>query len=173
MHVRLGSSPSQSTVFDRDSLTLANLTLFSEMMHMIRAPALMRICRMDAGRRRLLIRAWVVLTMASAAVALLPFRIAIRFGTRSIGAAKHSLADWIGAVETAARYVPWRTMCIEKGLAVQRLMRRSGVDARLHYGARHAAETGKLEAHVWVTVAGEAVFGGEEATGYAELARYP
>jgi len=160
-------------LFDRDILTLANPALFSKVMHMIRATALLRIYRMGAGRRRLLVRAWVVLTMASAAVAVLPFRIAIRFGTRSIGGAKQSLADWIGAVETAARYMPWRTMCIEKGLAVQRLLRGSGVDARLHYGARHAAETGKLEAHVWVTVAAEAVFGGEEATGYAELARYP
>jgi hypothetical protein len=64
-------------------------------------------------------------------------------------------------------------MCIEKGLAVQRLLRSSGVDARLHYGARHAPKTGKLEAHVWVTVAGEVIFGGEEAAAYAELARYP
>jgi|SRR5690349_13657670 len=142
-------------------------------MHITKAPALVRIYRMGPARRRMLLRAWVVLTIASAAIALLPFRIAIRFGTRSIGRREHSSADWISAVESAARYMPWRTMCIEKGLAIQRLLRGSGVDARLHYGARHAAETGELEAHVWVTIAEEPIFGGEEAVGYAELACYP
>lgn len=140
---------------------------------MTRAPALVRIYRMGAARRRLLLRAWVVLTLASAAVALLPFRVAIRFGAKPFGESRNSAVDWIGAVESAARYMPWRTMCIEKGLAVQRLLRSSGIDARLHYGARHAAGTGKLEAHVWVTLDGEPIFGGEEAAGYAELARYP
>ena len=159
-------------MFDRDSLTLANPALFSGIMHTTRAPALVRIYRMGAARRRLLLRAWVVLTIASAAVALLPFRVAIRFGAKSLGRNQHTPADWISAVESAARYTPWRTMCIEKGLAVQRLLRGSGVDARLHYGARHG-ESGKLEAHVWVTVDGQAIFGGEEEAGYAELARYP
>ncbi len=140
---------------------------------MTRVPVLVRIYRMTDERRRSLLRAWVVLTMASGAVALLPFRFAIRFGARSIGHVDDAPADWIGAVASAARYMPWRTMCIQKGLAVQRLLRSSGIDARLHYGARHAEDTGKLEAHVWVTVAGETIFGGEEAVGYAELARYP
>ena len=142
-------------------------------MHVTRAPVLVRIYRMTSERRRSVLRAWVVLTIASAAVALLPFRTAIHFGTRAIGRRRRPPKDWISAVESAARYMPWRTMCIEKGLAVQRLLRSSGIDARLHYGARHAKGTGELEAHVWVTVAGEAIFGGEEAAGYAEVARYP
>ena len=160
-------------MFDRDGLTLANPALSSGMMHVTRAPVLVRIYRMTSERRRSLLRAWLVLTIASAAVALLPFRTAIRFGARAIGRRGRPPQDWISAVESAACYMPWRTMCIEKGLAVQRLLRGSGVNARLHYGARHAEDTGKVEAHVWVTVAGEAIFGGEEAAGYAELARYP
>jgi len=64
-------------------------------------------------------------------------------------------------------------MCIEKGLALQRLLRTSGTDARLHYGARHDPVSGRLEAHVWVTVDGRAVIGGEEAVGFAEVASYP
>ena len=140
---------------------------------MTRAPALMRIFLMSPARRRVLLRAWAVLTIAAAAVALLPFRFAIRFGARSLGRDERPASDWISAVESAARYMPWRTMCIEKGLATQRLLRGSGIDARLHYGARHAADSGKLEAHVWVTVSGEPVFGGEEAAEYGELACYP
>jgi hypothetical protein len=64
-------------------------------------------------------------------------------------------------------------VCIEKGLVVQRLLRGGGVDAILHYGARHNPDTSRLEAHVWVTVDGESVIGGAEATGFAEVAKYP
>lgn len=81
--------------------------------------------------------------------------------------------ECVWAVEAIARRLPWRTVCIQKGLAVQRLLRSSGVDAILHYGARRAPDSGELEAHVWVTVAGEAVIGGEEAVGFAEIAAFP
>ena len=64
-------------------------------------------------------------------------------------------------------------MCIEKGLAVQRILRSSGTDAILHYGARHAPQTGDLQAQVWVSVAGKAVIGGEDAAGYGEIASFP
>jgi hypothetical protein len=53
------------------------------------------------------------------------------------------------------------------------MLRSSGIDAVLHYGARHHPVTGKLEAHVWVTVDGRAVAGGEDAPQFAEIATYP
>lgn len=80
--------------------------------------------------------------------------------------------ECVWAVETASRYLPLRTMCIEKGLAVQRLLRRSGAVARLHYGARHDPQTGKLQAHVWVSLDGAILIGGEDAAGFAEVATY-
>jgi hypothetical protein len=114
------------------------------------------------------------LTGASIAVAALPFRIAIRFGAvglRRRGRTTQEDAVW--AVEAAGRLLPWRTMCIEKGLAVQRLLRSAGVDAVLHYGARHSPGCGKLEAHVWVTVDGETIIGEDEAPCFAEVASFP
>lgn len=143
-------------------------------MQVTRASALLRFYRLGPERRRLLLRAWLVLSIASAAVALLPFRIAVRYGAIRLGSARlRSTADCISAVESAAVRMPWRTMCIEKGLAVQRLLRTGGVDALLHYGARHAPGSGRLEAHVWVSVAGETVLGAEDAVGYAELTVFP
>lgn len=133
---------------------------------------MIRLYRLTPARRWLLLRASAVLTAASAAVALLPFKSAIRFGLVPFGTAKVRLADLIWAIETAARYLPWRTLCIEQGLALQRMLRRGGVDALLHYGARHDHDTGKLEAHVWVSVDGRIVIGGEGAPQFAEIARY-
>lgn len=123
----------------------------------------------------LLARATIVLAFASAAVAFLPFRRSIRFGCvgANPGASRWSVEDCVWAVEAAARRVPWRAMCIEKGLAAQRLLRASGVDARLHYGARHGPDSAVLEAHVWVTVDGKSVIGGEQAKGFAAVASYP
>lgn len=112
-----------------------------------------------------------MLTAASAAVALRPFRRAIRFGCVSLGRKALDPEDCIWAVEAAARRLPWRTMCIEQGLAAQRLLRSAGIDAVLHYGARQNAPD-KLEAHVWVSVAGQPVLGAD-ATGFSEIATFP
>ena len=105
----------------------------------MKAGPIQRYRRLSSEQRRLLSRSVILLTAASAAVALLPFRRALAIGSVAIG--KHGDAvdpfDCVWAVEAAARRLPWRTMCIEKGLAVQRMLRLSGVDARLHYGARH------------------------------------
>jgi hypothetical protein len=143
-------------------------------MHLTGSTPLSRFYRLDPARRRMLVRASLAVTAASVAVALLPFRRAIRFGSAPLGP-RTGLApgDCAWAVEAAARRLPGRAMCIEKGLAAQRLLRRGGIDARLHYGARHDPESGKLEAHVWVTVDGLSVVGGEEAKDFAELESYP
>lgn len=143
-------------------------------MQKVRAKPLAKLRQLNPERRRLLARACLVLSGASAAVALLPFRRAIRFGCvaqRSAGGLL--IADCVWAVEAAARRLPWRTLCIEQGLAVQRMLRRSGANAVLHYGARHDPVSGALEAHVWVSVDGQVVIGGEDARHYAEVACYP
>ena len=135
---------------------------------------LTRLHRMERERRKLLLRAAALLTAASACVAILPFRSAIRFGSVPVEQGRRrNIDDVIWAVEAAASRLPWRTVCIEKGLVAQRMLRSSGVDAILHYGARHRPEGGRLEAHVWVTVDDQAVIGGEEAAGFARVATYP
>lgn len=141
---------------------------------MMRAMPVTRLFRLPRESRRLLIRAAVTLTAASIAVSLLPFRTAIAFGATPLQR-RSSLApeQSVWAVEAAARRLPWRTVCIQRGLAVQRILRRAGVDAVLHYGARRVAETGKLESHVWVSVAGKTIIGGEDAVDFAEVAVFP
>ena len=148
---------------------LAGLAMCVAMNH-----ALTRFQRLGRDRQRLLVRATLALWAASAAVALLPFRWAIRFGSvklRSAERPKMRVEDCVWAVKAAARRTPWRAMCIEQGLAVQRILRSNGVEAQLHYGARHADS--ELKAHVWVTVAGRTIIGGEEAEGFAEVASFP
>jgi hypothetical protein len=133
-----------------------------------------RLRQLSSERRRLLWRATILLSVTSALVALLPFRIAIRFGCVPLGVkAQYSVDDVLWAVETAARRLPWRIVCIEKGLVTQRMLRSVGFDAILRYGARHHPDSRKLEAHVWVTVDSRAVMGGQEAPAFALVATYP
>lgn len=130
--------------------------------------------RLDHRRWFLLARAGLSLSFISAALAIMPFRLVIRMGLLPLGQAQRVAADDIvHAIELAASRLPWRIRCIEKALAAQRMLRSAGIDAILHYGARHHPVTGALEAHVWVTVNEHFVIGGREASGFAVLASYP
>jgi hypothetical protein len=140
---------------------------------MIRAGSFVRLRRLNGAQWGLFLRASVLLGLAFVAVAVLPFRSAIRFGSVPLGDRSWKEGEIIWAVEAAARRSPWRTACIEKGLVAQRMLRSAGVKAILHYGARHHPETGKLEAHVWVTVGARPVIGGAEAAAFAPIATYP
>lgn len=128
------------------------------------------------GRRRqfMLIEAVAALAAGSAAIRLLPFKQAVQLGSRRLAANKASdlIADARWAVEAAARIVPWRAMCIQKGIALQWMLRRRGVDALLHYGvARDSA--GEIEAHVWVAAGDQVIIGGDEAQRFHRVAIFP
>lgn len=117
------------------------------------------------------------LTAASAVVRALPFRAL----TRSVKGQKAKVEpielDWNAArrmaraVESALRYLPWRTVCIQEALALQWLLRRHGIPSLLHYGID--PEGAELSAHVWVSL-GEEILIGEEATrSHAQVATLP
>jgi hypothetical protein len=140
------------------------------------APVIERFRHLGRERQSLLIEAAYELARASASVALLPFRRAIAQGSTPLSAAHRrpaTVETLVWAVEAAARRLPWRTLCIEQGLAAQRMLRRRGINARLHYGARNDHSASKLEAHVWVTVDEVPVIGGSEAARFAAIATYP
>jgi hypothetical protein len=127
--------------------------------------------------RRLLAEALPALALASLAVKLAPFRRVAAWASRrgrggavQLDEAALRKARW--AVEAWARRVPWRAVCFQKGLALHWMLRRRGVASVLHYGVAQEPATG-LKAHVWVSVAGRPVIGGEEAVGFACLATFP
>jgi hypothetical protein len=139
-----------------------------------RANILSRYRRLNPRCKRLLREASFALGFAAFAVALLPFRRAIRLGAVPVSGARggSSIVELQWAIEAAASRLPFRTMCIEQGIAMQRLLRQRGIDARLHYGARSDGSAG-LAAHVWVTVGDHIVIGAAEVGNHAELAVFP
>ena len=135
----------------------------------------LRWARLGRRRQALLIEALLAITAASASIHLRTFKRAIRMGSlplterQAVGDTTHDVR-W--AVETAARNVPWRAMCIQQGLALQWMLRRRGVDARLHYGIA-TDEIGELQAHVWVAAGGSVIIGGAEAPRFKCVATFP
>lgn len=136
---------------------------------------LQRLLQLGWRRQAILAEALAAITGASAATKLLPFGLAIRSGSRAPSAGDRAQAEVTAVcwgVTRAAAVVPWRAVCLQQGLAAQAMLRRRGFDAVLHYGVGKG-DAGNLTAHVWVSVNGQTVTGGEAQGEYAEVARYP
>jgi hypothetical protein len=143
----------------------------------VKPTAIHRWSRLDRSKRILLVEAIGAVCVASLAVKLLPFKMAIRLGSRaSVPACSTSRADVLSdvrwAIDAATRNLPWNAVCIHRGLATQRMLRRRGIDARLHYGLAKDDEKA-LRAHVWVDALGETLVGGDEAGDYVRVATFP
>ena len=137
---------------------------------------LQRLARLGWADRFLLAEALLTLACASLAIRLLPFRSVVR-AAAALGRPEAAepppdlvirKARW--AVVAAARYVPWKAVCFQRGLAVHVMLRRRGIGSFLHYGVSQADG---LKAHVWVSVSGRDIIGGEEAASFTCLATYP
>ena len=124
----------------------------------------------------LLVEAIAALAAAAVAIRFLPFRRAVSFGAVPLGEPRENptaLADELSwTVEAAARIVPFRTVCFQQGLALQRMARRRGIDARLHYDIGKD-ETDRLAAHVWVSADGRALIGEQHDNVFMTVATYP
>lgn len=129
------------------------------------------------ARPLLLAEALLALMLASAMIALLPFRRVARVaaGQGRAGRASASPAEAAliaAAVAAWAARVPWRAMCFECGLAALLMLRRRRRAVTLYYGAAHA-EDGRLVAHVWVRSGSIDVSGCDVAADFGVLAAFP
>jgi len=144
------------------------------MMVAQRAHFATRLIRRPMRDNALLAEAVVALVAGWAAVRFLPFRTAVRIASVELGhrAERPDVERVSRAVAVSAKRVPWRAVCFQQGLALQWMLRRRGVDARLQYGVGYDPSS-DLQAHVWVTVGDEIVMGREEASAYKSVATYP
>lgn len=124
------------------------------------------------------VEAACALTLAWAAIRLLPFRMVMRttrFGpepTEQSDARSRTVALGVRqAVKRAARRLPWTIVCFPEGLAAHWMLRRRGMPSQLHYGLRPSV--GKLSAHIWVTLAGGVVVGEEAENPHHCVAIFP
>ncbi|NJC06552.1 DNA-binding transcriptional LysR family regulator [Sphingomonas kaistensis] len=121
-----------------------------------------------------LVEAGLALATASAATRLLPFKRYIALGARPVGQDQRAIGDEMARiVDALGRRLPFRSVCLQQGIALQWMLRRRGVDAVLHYGVQLPKSGGEIRAHVWVSVDDRVVLGAPQHADYAEVARYP
>lgn len=116
--------------------------------------------------------AWAALAAASLVTRLLPFKTYIKLGSvplRRTPTTSGELAARL--VENIGNKAPFRAVCLQRGLALQWMLRRRGLDAILHYGIRMSQDN--LDAHVWVSLGGEVVIGAPQHQTYTEVAQFP
>jgi hypothetical protein len=145
---------------------------------------LRRFGEVDNRRRVLLAEAVAYLLAARLALIFVPFpQLARRLGTfvppadpRTAAARATAAADQarraqeIGwAVTRAARYVPFKAVCLPQAMAARVMLKRRGVASVMHFGAAKGAEK-PLDAHAWLDAAGVEVTGYPEAKNFAEIA---
>lgn len=114
------------------------------------------------------------LTLASLAVRLLPFRWLVRTLGRRQGSEGKDEGDYRPvrlAVERASRRLPWKTVCLQQGLASHWLLRRRGLASRFHYGIWK--DPSIMKAHVWVTLGDEVVIGERHIDPHVPVASFP
>lgn len=132
-----------------------------------------RYLRLPPRRKRLLhaALAWVIHFRIGLALFSLPTlqRAISKIRTPSLAGATLDELRW--AVLAVARRVPG-TRCLPRALALQALMARAGMPARLCIGVAKEADSA-LEAHAWVLHDGVPVFDEPDLERYTLLSDFP
>jgi hypothetical protein len=143
-----------------------------------------RFARLSNRNRGLAAEAVMWLAASRMALVFLPFNsIAARLGTFSapghaapnpteLSPEQLHIAHEIGwAVTRAARYVPFRAVCLPQAIAAKMMLRRRHVASALHFGVAIAAGE-PLKAHAWLDADGVEVTGFPIAAEFVETARF-
>ena len=132
----------------------------------------------------MLVEATLWLALARLALTFVPFRLlAARFGTLmtsedmaaarapAIAEEQRLLAEEIGwAVTRAARYLPFRAVCLPQAIAAKAMASRRHIPSTMHFGVMRSGEA--LAAHAWLDVGGIEVTGFPLSPGTVEMARF-
>jgi hypothetical protein len=145
---------------------------------------LRRFEQVDNRRRALLAEATTYLFASRLALIFIPFpRLARHLGTfvpptdpratrtKTVAAdGQARTAEDIGwAVTRAARYLPFKAVCLPQAMAARMMLKRRGIDSVMHFGAAKGTKK-PLDAHAWLDAAGVEVTGYPVAENFAEIA---
>lgn len=133
-----------------------------------------------SGRRQLLlVEAAVCLGVARLALAFLPFPKIGRYlgqlrppapASVPAGADQNTAAEIGWAVTRAAKFLPFRAVCLPQALAAWQMLHMRRVPSRLHFGAAKSKEPRKpLATHAWLDADGVPVTGYPVAQEFVEL----
>ncbi|MBK1664463.1 hypothetical protein CKO38_05665 [Rhodospirillum rubrum] len=142
------------------------------------ASRLRRGLSLPAAERWLAVEGLAMLAVSRAVLALLPFRIAMRWLGLRLDRRTGIAVDEAGetpatpsvllvgtAVRRAAAIAPFRAVCLQQAVAAALMLRRRGHKAQVHFGVTRDHD-GMITAHAWTRCQGQVV------TGEQGMARY-
>ncbi len=143
------------------------------------ARRLRRGLALRAPEQRLAAEALLLLAVSRAVLAMLPFRLAVRWLglrlAREIGnegedgrAVTPIVLQVRDAVRRAAGVAPFRAVCLQQAVAAALMLRRRGLAVQVHFGVTKDAD-GNLSAHAWSRCQGELVTGGQQMPEYQPI----
>jgi len=143
---------------------------------------LRKLARLPWRVRLMTIEAAAWLLLVALAVQCLPFRwIVARCTTVIVGADAPApgvfdralVAQVSGAVQRAARHLPFKLLCLPQALAAKAMLHRRGIASTLHLGMAVAdGNRRRLQAHAWLTVGDVGVVGMGASRGFTRLAGF-
>lgn len=133
---------------------------------------LLKLIRLPAEERRLLVEAALVLEVVRLGLRLFPFRVLRRLLGRasypSCRQQRPSVEDVARAVDLMSRHTSGSQTCLTRALALRLLLARRGYPATLHIGVVREGKK-QLQAHAWVESGGRVVIGDHELERYVPL----
>ena len=144
----------------------------------------LRFARLPAARKMLVVEATLWLALARLALLAVPFRhLAERFGTVAspqgvsnlpgLSEPQGATARDVGwAVTRAARYVPFRAVCLPQAIAAKAMLDRRDVPSTMHFGVKKPSDGAALFAHAWLDAGTIEVTGYPVEEGFVEVVRF-
>lgn len=84
---------------------------------------------------------------------------------------KTKIQNLAAVINGLASRTPWKSTCLVKALAISKMFSKRHIPHSIHFGMKKD-DSGKFEAHAWVTVGGRVVVGGENAGEYRKVGRF-
>ncbi len=140
--------------------------------------AFVRFVALPARERGRTVEAALSLLAVRLVLGLLPFPRALWLlrivqGEAGIGRVDAAEASEISrAIARAARYVPFRTVCLQQAFAALLMLRRRGLTATIHLGLAHERGANALKAHAWSRCGVVPVTGVATAHGFVTVAAF-
>lgn len=136
-----------------------------------------QFARLPAAERADLLEALALCTVVSILLRLLRFStVAPRLGRHMAespahhqGATSGQVARVQWAIATAARYLPWKPVCLPQAVTAQWMLRRRGVPCTLYLGTDPSSG---YDAHAWVRVGAVIVTGGPRQDRFAVVSTF-
>lgn len=137
-----------------------------------------RLRRLPGSRLTLLLDTFALLLCARAVLATVPVRYIFAWKQRPLRqefeytpSELRSMVRLIAwSVERVSERSPVKFVCFPQCLAAIVLLRRAGIDSRLHYGVARVGK--RLVTHTWLEAGGEVLVGLEASEGFSTLNVY-